>query len=103
MPVVWDNPLQGKPIAMKRKLLKISIVYDKASEESVCIRITDNETGYQEEIRGTLENIKNRVYETLESWHHHGRAALSPEVCEYYAAYADYETRRKAAGSSNDD
>ncbi|HEU4709252.1 MAG TPA: hypothetical protein VFS17_08070 [Methylophilaceae bacterium] len=88
---------------MKRKLLKISIAYDKASDESVCIRITDNETGYQEEIRGTLENIKNRVHGTLQSWHRDGRAALSPEVCEYYAAYADYETRRKAAGISIDD
>ena len=88
---------------MKRKLLKISIAYDKASEESVCICITDNETGYQEEIRGTLENIKSRVYGALESWNRDGRQALAPEVREYYAAYADYETRRKAAGSSNDD
>lgn len=87
---------------MSSKLLKISILYDKGSDEPVCIRVIDNATGHREETRGTMENIKSRVYQVLESWHREGRGALTPEVCEYYAAYADYEARRKAAEAGGD-
>lgn len=83
---------------MNSKLLKISILYDRTSDEPARIRMIDSETGHREEIRGTLENIKGRVYQALEAWHREGRGALTPEVCEYYAAYADYEARRKAIG-----
>jgi hypothetical protein len=87
---------------MNSKLLKISILYDRTSDEPARIRMIDNETGHGEEICGSLESIKSRVYQVLESWHREGRGALTPEVCEYYAAYADYEARCKAAEGGSD-
>jgi hypothetical protein len=32
----------------------------------------------------------------LERWQQEGRGALTPESCEYYATYIDYEARRRA-------
>lgn len=77
------------------KLLKISISFDSGSDEPACIKIIDNETGYKEEIRGTVNSIKDKVYQVLHRWHEEGRGALSPEVFDYYATYVDYEIRRK--------
>lgn len=81
---------------MNNKLFKISISFDSKSDNPVRIKMTDNETGHKEEIRDTLMNIKSRVYEVLERWQQEGRGALTPEVCEYYATYADYEAKRIA-------
>lgn len=77
------------------KLLKISVCFDRQSDEPACINIIDNETGYREEIRGTVENIKGNVYQALRRWHEEGRGTLTPEVFDYYATYADYEIRRR--------
>jgi len=77
------------------KLLKISVSFDSKSDEPACIKIIDNETGYKEEIRGTVDNIKGNVYQALCRWHGEGRGALTPEVFDYYATYVDYEVRRK--------
>jgi len=82
---------------MNNKLFKISISYDSKNEEPVRVRMVDNETGHKEEIRGTLKNIKSLVYQVLERWQQEGRGALNPDVCEYYATYADYEARRIAS------
>lgn len=87
---------------MNSKLLKISILFDRSSDEPVCINMIDNETGHREEFRTTLENTKSRVHAVLENWEREGHSALSPEVREYYAAYADYETRRRAAAAVSD-
>lgn len=87
---------------MNNKLLRISIHYDKTSAEPACISMYNNETGNQVEIHACMENIKSRVQEVLESWRVAGQQGLTPEVCEYYAAYADYEARRKAASSGRE-
>lgn len=81
---------------MNNKLFEISISFDSRSDHPVRVRMTDNETGHKEEIRDTLMNIKSRVYEQLERWQQEGRSALTPEACEYYATYADYEAKRIA-------
>ena len=82
---------------MNNKLFKISITFDSKHDEPVRVKMTYHETGHKEEIKGTLDNIKSHVYEVLERWYQEGRGALTPEVCEYYATYADYEARRRAA------
>lgn len=87
---------------MNNKLLRISIHYDKASAEPICICMYNNETGNQVEIHASVENVKRSVQKVLESWQVEGQQGLTPEVCEYYAAYADYEARRKAASSGRE-
>lgn len=77
------------------KLLKISVSFNRGSNEPACITIIDNENGYEEEVRGTVENIKDKVYQLLHRWHKDGRGTLTPEVFDYYATYVDYEVRRK--------
>jgi len=81
---------------MNNKLFRISISYDSKSDEPVRVRMTNNETRYKEEISGTLKNIKSRVRQVLERWQQEGRGGLTPEACEYYATYADYEAKRVA-------
>ena len=82
---------------MKNKLLKLSISFDQTKSEPAHIKIVDHETGYKEEVCGTVDNIKENVSRVLQRWLQEGRGALTPEVFEYYSTYVDYEIRRKQA------
>ena len=88
-------------ISMTNKLFKISISFDSEKTESVRVKMTDNASGYKEEINGSLENIKERVHQRLELWAQEGRGGMTPAVCEFYATFAEYEARRRAAKNKN--
>ena len=81
---------------MNNKLLRISISYDGESPEPACVSLINTATGDMVEIFARMENVKSRVQAVLETWRNAGHGTLTVEVCEYYAAYAEYEVRRRA-------
>ncbi|HYG32179.1 MAG TPA: hypothetical protein VD810_04230 [Methylophilaceae bacterium] len=77
-------------------MLKLSVTFDQGQAEPAHVLLTDTATGYTEEVRGGMHDIRDRLLFILKEWQATGRGDLKRFELDYYARYAEHEVIMRA-------